>query len=96
MLQLAKDPVAAANFYEFCVTSLFKFLLGWDYSTSSSTEQGGILGKIKASYGTSEFMERGSLYRHFFIWLLGGLNPTDLHVCLTENIDFQKQFLGFF
>ena len=24
--QLAKDPVAAADFFEFCVTSLFKFL----------------------------------------------------------------------
>ncbi|KIM39065.1 hypothetical protein M413DRAFT_39441, partial [Hebeloma cylindrosporum] len=53
-LRLAKDPVAAADFFEFCVTSLFKFLLGWDYSTCSSTKEGGILGKLKAFYGTTE------------------------------------------
>jgi hypothetical protein len=95
-LRLAKDPVAAADFFEFSVTCLFKFLLGWDYSTSSSTEHGGILGKIRAFYGTSEFTERGSLHGHFLIWLVGGLNPTDLHARLADNTRYQKQFFDYF
>ncbi|EKM76024.1 hypothetical protein AGABI1DRAFT_15956, partial [Agaricus bisporus var. burnettii JB137-S8] len=51
---LAKDPVAAADFFEFCVTALFSHLLGWDYGKQRSTSQGGILGKLRAFYGTTE------------------------------------------
>ena len=95
-LRLAKDPVAAADFFEFSVTCLFRYLLGWDYSTSSSSKEGGILGKIRAFYGTCEFTERGSLHGHFLIWLLGGINPTDLHARLSDNTQYQKQFFGYF
>ena len=31
-LHLAQDPVAAANFFEFCVLCGFEYLFGWDYS----------------------------------------------------------------
>ena len=95
-LRLAKDPVAATDFFEFSVNCLFKYLLGWDYSTSSSSEQGGILGKIHAFYGTCEFTERGSLHGHFLIWLLGGINPSDLHDRLSDNTQYQKQFFNYF
>jgi len=95
-LRLAKDPVAAADFFEFCVKSLFQFLLGWDYSTCSSTDEGGILGKLLAFYGTTEFTERGQHHGHFLLWLLGGLNPADLHAKLTNNVEYQKQFFDFF
>jgi hypothetical protein len=78
------------------VTCLFQFLLGWDYSTSSSTEHGGILGKIHAFYGISELTERGSFHGHFLIWLIGGINPSDLHACLTDNIQYQKKFFDYF
>ena len=30
-IHLAQDPVAAADFFEFCVTYLFEHLFGWDY-----------------------------------------------------------------
>ena len=30
-LRLAKDPVAGADFFNFCITSIFRFLFGWDY-----------------------------------------------------------------
>jgi len=95
-LRLAKDPVAAADFFEFSLTSLFKFLLGWDYSTSSSTEHGGILGKIRAFYGISELTERGSFHGHFLLWLVGGINPTELHACLTDDTQYQKKFFDYF
>ena len=42
--------------------------------------------RIRAFYGTSEFTERGSLYGHFFIWLLGGLNPSDHHARLSDDL----------
>ncbi|KAG2153435.1 uncharacterized protein EDB93DRAFT_1082434, partial [Suillus bovinus] len=53
-LRLARDPVAAADFFQFCVKALFAHLFGCDYDTTISTPQGGILGHLEAFYGTSE------------------------------------------
>ena len=95
-LRLAQDPVAAADFFEFASKALFKYLLGWDYETRSSTEKGGILGHLKAFYGTSEFTERGQLHGHFLIWLVGGMNPSELHAKLRDNTQYQQQFFDYF
>jgi len=42
-LRLAQDPVAAADFFEFCFQSLFHLLFGWDFDLNCSVETGGIL-----------------------------------------------------
>jgi hypothetical protein len=95
-LRLAEDPVAAADFFEFCVSSLFESLFGWNFGTKKSKDDGGILGHLLAFYGTCEFTERGSLHGHFLIWLLGGLNPNDIHLKLKSNPGFQQQFFSYF
>jgi hypothetical protein len=95
-LRLAQDPVAAADFFEFCFRSLFRFLFGWDFDLNCSVETGGILGFIRAFYGTSEFTEHGSLHGHFLIWLEGGLNPSVLHDRLRDSTEYQHQFFAFF
>ena len=41
-------------------------------------ERGGILGHLKAYYGTAEYTERGSLHVHFIIWLDGGLTALSI------------------
>ncbi|KAG2134070.1 hypothetical protein DEU56DRAFT_712902, partial [Suillus clintonianus] len=53
-LRLARDPVAAADFFEFSIRSIFQHLFGWDFELHRSTDRGGILGHIKAFYGTAE------------------------------------------
>ncbi|KAI5987249.1 hypothetical protein EDD15DRAFT_2120356, partial [Pisolithus albus] len=53
-IRLAHDPVAAANFFEFSVTCCFQYLLGWDYGRRQSTACGGLFGRLRAFYGTSE------------------------------------------
>ncbi|KAL6297839.1 hypothetical protein BKA93DRAFT_745260, partial [Sparassis latifolia] len=53
-LRLAKDPVAACDFFYFCIHTIFEDLLGWDFSKRRSKRQGGILGKLRAFYGTPE------------------------------------------
>jgi hypothetical protein len=93
---LAKDPVAAADFFEFCVTCVFEYLFGWDYAARKSTDRGGILGHLRAFYSTSEFTERGSPHAHFLIWIFGALNPNDIHRQLTDELDFEKQFFDYF
>jgi len=95
-LRLAQDPVAAADFFQFCVKSLFEYLFGWDFKKNISTKNGGILGRLQAFYGTTEFTERGSLHGHFVIWLVGGINPSELHERMTNNPEYQTQFFEFF
>jgi hypothetical protein len=95
-LRLAQDPVAAADFFQFCVDCTFQHLFGWNYSTRKSNEHGGILGHLLAFFGTCEFTERGSLHGHFLIWLLGGLNPNDIHKRLKEDTEFASRFFAFF
>ncbi|KAJ3554886.1 hypothetical protein NP233_g12332 [Leucocoprinus birnbaumii] len=94
-LMLAKDPVAAANFFEFAVRSMFEYLLGWDYENGASSEGGGIFGRVEAFAGTSEFTEWGCLHGHFLVWLARGLNPTDIYEWLESNPDYQTQFFKF-
>jgi len=95
-LRLAKDPVAAADFFQYCVHAVFQYLFGWDYNQNKSSEKGGILGKLRAFYGTSELTDRGSFHGHFLIWLLGGMNPTDLHQRLQRDPEYEKKFFDFF
>ncbi|KAG1801878.1 hypothetical protein EV424DRAFT_1331589, partial [Suillus variegatus] len=52
--RLAHDPVAAADFYKFSYQCLFRHLLGCDFDRQESVAKGGILGCVRAFYGTSE------------------------------------------
>ena len=46
-LRIAQDPVAAADFFEFCVSCVFEYLFGWDYENRKSSKRGGILGHLR-------------------------------------------------
>ena len=94
-IHLAKDPVAAADFYEFSFKCCFEYLLGLDFKNGRSTNTGGIFGHLRAFYGSSEYTERGNLHGHFLIWLAGGLNPSDVHKRLLDK-SYQEQFFSFF
>jgi hypothetical protein len=94
--RLAHDPVAAADFFEFSVKTLFESLLGWDFSKRQSSETGGIWGRLRAFYGTTEYTERGSLHGHFLIWLEGAGNPSDIHGRLNQSTEYQSRFFDFF
>ena len=95
-IRLAKDPVAGADFFNFCVTSVLRYMFGWDFSKRESTPSGGILGKLEAFYGSSEFTDRGMLHGHFLLWLLGGLNPSQVHQKMRDDPSFQERFFAFF
>ncbi|KAG1876576.1 hypothetical protein DFJ58DRAFT_649719, partial [Suillus subalutaceus] len=90
------DPVAAADFFEFSFKCLFRDLFSWDFDHGRSCEAGGILGHIRAFYGTLEFTERGALHGHFLIWLEGGVNPSEFHEHLRDDVAYQTKFFAFF
>ncbi|KAK0218997.1 hypothetical protein IW262DRAFT_1242014, partial [Armillaria fumosa] len=53
-LQLAQDPVASMDFFDFVVRCLFQYMFRWDFDAGMSTEAGGILGHLEAFYGSDE------------------------------------------
>lgn len=93
---LAKDLVAMANFFDFCINAFLQHLLGCNERDAVSSSGGGLLGHLQAYYGMTKYTERGSLHGHFVLWLEGGLNPSDLHKHLVTDPDFERQFFAFF
>jgi len=56
-LRLAKDAVAASDFFDFSINAIFDHLFGWEFSKKESKPNGGILGHLKAWTGTVELTE---------------------------------------
>ncbi|KZS86507.1 hypothetical protein SISNIDRAFT_420802, partial [Sistotremastrum niveocremeum HHB9708] len=52
--RLNDDPVAAADFFEFMCEMFLNVMCGWDPITAKSKPEGGLLGHLKAYYGTAE------------------------------------------
>jgi hypothetical protein len=95
-IRVAMDPIAAADFYEFCVRVMFQDLFGWDFDRHCSSEEGGILGKLDVHYSMTEVMEWGGLHRHFLLWLQNRLNPSDVHRKMEEDLVYKQYFFDFF
>ncbi|KZT31327.1 hypothetical protein SISSUDRAFT_995281, partial [Sistotremastrum suecicum HHB10207 ss-3] len=90
--RLNRDPVAAADFFEFMCEMFLEHMCAWDSRTRKSKTGGGIMGNLRAYFGVSEFTDRAQLHGHFLIWLEGGLNPSDLHRRLETDTEFSTRF----
>ncbi|KAE8231098.1 hypothetical protein CF326_g3896 [Tilletia indica] len=94
-VQVADDPVAAADYFHFHVGAVFQYLFGWDVRKKASTSSGGILGRMAAFFLVKEHTMRGQLHGHALIWLEGALNPGPLRQKLRVDEAFQKKYLAF-
>ncbi len=94
-LRLAEDPIAGADFFQFCVTCVFRDLFGWDFKKGKPSKEG-ILGTLKAFFGSDEFTNRGQLHGHFVIWLDGAPNPSIIHKHLRQSEEYRTRFFSFF
>ncbi|VDB89145.1 unnamed protein product [Peniophora sp. CBMAI 1063] len=94
-VRLADNPVMAARFFDFMIRSIFSALFGWDFAERRAEEFPGILGPLSGWYGTAEYTNRGALHGHFLLWLLGGLNPSEIHKRLTESPEFEERFFQY-
>lgn len=92
----AKDPVAAADFFDFMRTCLFADLFGWDFKAAQTKPEGGIFGKLRAHYGATELTERAQFHGHYLIWLCGALNPSEVHALMRESDEYRDRFFSFF
>ena len=80
---IASHPVATAKFFHVLITSILDTMIS-----------GGILGSIKAYFGTVESQGRGSLHLHLLIWLDHGMKPTDMKEKI-QNIDFREKLKAY-
>ena len=55
---------------------------------------GGVLGPIKAYFGTVESQGRGSLHLHLLIWLDHDMKPTDMKEKI-QNTDFREKLKAY-
>ena len=64
---IASHPVATAKFFHVLITNILDTMI-----------VGGVLGSMKAYFGTVENQGRGSLHLHLLVWLEHDMKPADM------------------
>lgn len=80
---IASHPVATARFFNVLISSILTCMI-----------EKGVLGSIKAYFGTVESQGRGSLHLHMLIWLDHDLAPSQLKASV-QNEKFRDDLLKY-
>ncbi|CAF4403075.1 unnamed protein product, partial [Rotaria magnacalcarata] len=80
---IASHPVATTRFFNVLISSILKCMV-----------EKGVLGPIKAYFGTVENQGRGSLHLHILMWLDHDLTPSQLKESV-KNEEFRNGLLGY-
>ncbi|KAG8697820.1 hypothetical protein FRC09_007624 [Ceratobasidium sp. 395] len=91
---IARDPVAAAKFFHFTITMMLEKLFGVSVSKTRVHSQKGVLGRVKAYFGTVECQGRGTLHLHMLIWLHNVPPPRRLKEMLQTE-EFRARVLTY-
>ncbi|CAF2181151.1 unnamed protein product, partial [Rotaria magnacalcarata] len=76
---IASHPVATAKFFHVLITNILDTMV-----------LGGVLGPVKAYFGTVENQGRGSLHLHLLVWLGHNLKPADMKA-RVQDTDFREK-----
>lgn len=71
-LLIARNPVAAARFFDFMVQMFIKHVLG------VGEDHPGLYGSTDGYYGTVEQQGRLTLHMHMLLWIRGALSPQEI------------------
>jgi hypothetical protein len=80
---IASHPVATAKFFHLLITNILNTMI-----------VGGVLGPVKAYFGTVESQGRGSLHLHLLIWLDHDMKPADMKEKI-QNADFREKLKAY-
>ncbi|CAF1143003.1 unnamed protein product [Rotaria sordida] len=80
---IASHPVATAKFFHLLISNILNTMIS-----------GGVLGPIKAYFGTVESQGRGSLHLHLLIWLDHDMKPADMKEKI-QNADFREKLKAY-
>lgn len=83
---IAKDPLAAAEFFKFIITAVLETLFQVRVvDHGRRVESGmGILGEVRAYFGVVESQGRGTLHLHIFVWLKHAPSADEMLTLLGE------------
>ena len=88
--QIARNPVAAARFFDFVVKAFLKDILGVEH------KGGGIFGPVSHYFGMVEQQGRLTLHIHLLIWVESALSPQDIRSHLTsKDKTFTDQLIAY-
>jgi hypothetical protein len=80
---IASHPVATAKFFHTLISSILDTMI-----------VGGVLGPVKAYFGTVESQGRGSLHLHLLIWLDHDMKPNDMKEKI-QNVEFREKLKAY-
>ena len=80
---IASHPVATAKFFHLLITNILDTMI-----------VGGVLGPVKAYFGTVESQGRGSLHLHLLIWLDHDMTPADMKEKI-QNATFREKLKAY-
>ena len=80
---VASHPVATAKFFHVLITNILDTMI-----------MGGVLGPVKAYFGTVESQGRGSLHLHLLIWLAHDMKPADLKEKI-QDVNFREKLKAY-
>jgi len=80
---IASHPVATAKFFHLLITNILNTMI-----------VGGVLGPIKAYFGTVESQGRGSLHLHLLIWLDHDMKPAGMKEKI-QDAGFRDKFKAY-
>lgn len=83
---VAKNPAAAALFFDSMMRDFIEVILGYGNSDSP-----GLFGKCKAYYGMVEAQGKGTLHCHILVWLIGHLSPQALRDKMNNDPSFKER-----
>ena len=89
-LLVARNPVAAARFFDLMVRTFIKHVLGID------AEHTGLYGDTSGYYGTVEQQGRLTLHLHTILWIKNALSPQEIRNKLMSNdSEFQQNLIRY-
>lgn len=91
---IARDPVAAAEFFHFLITTILERLFRITTTASRVHSEVGVLGRVQAYFGTVECQGRGTLHLHMLLWLNGAPSPDQLKG-LLHTAEFRSKVISY-
>ncbi|QRV95124.1 Helitron helicase-like domain at N-terminus [Ceratobasidium sp. AG-Ba] len=91
---IAQDPFAAAKFFHFTIKLVLEKLFGIKSTKTHVHSRTGVLGNVKAYFGTVECQGRGTLHLHMLLWLENSPPPRQLKAMLQTS-EFRARVLSY-
>ncbi|CUA73486.1 hypothetical protein RSOLAG22IIIB_05336 [Rhizoctonia solani] len=92
--KIARDPFAAGEFFHFLITTIIEKLFGITTAASRVHSRPGVLGRVKAYFGTVECQGRGTLHLHLLLWLHNSPPASQVQEML-KTTEFQARVLAY-